>query len=369
MRTLVAVLALSTLAGCSGAIVEPGHRALFFDPRNKGLQQQVLGPGYYKLGSYGRLDDFDVTYSTHKEIIHTTSAEGLTIDIHLAVIYRPVVAELYELDTEIGPNYYDEVVGPEFRSAARGVFARHSYVDLAKKNEKIEDEIEGDLRRRINGKHVEVSSITMEAIEYAPEIAAADRAKLVGEREASRAKAQIENEALKQELALTLKAKQDKASLELQAEQDKAALTLQAEHDKIGAERAVREKQAERAVAEEDAKLARAQATAAIIHARAEAETRVLLARATAEEKRAEAQSVTWLTVQMHAYDALGKLGGEGTHIMIGDWSKLPSTLFPRVGGGMADPYATRPTQFTRPWAAPGGLTKPIILPINPYAD
>ena len=116
----------------------------------------------------GRLEDFDVTYSTRKEAIRTNSSEGLQLDIHFAVIYRPVVSELYELDTEIGLNYYDEVVGPEFRSAARGVFARHSYTELQRQNEKIEDEIEADLRRRINGKHVEIASITMEAVEYAP---------------------------------------------------------------------------------------------------------------------------------------------------------------------------------------------------------
>jgi regulator of protease activity HflC (stomatin/prohibitin superfamily) len=376
--------ALSSLTGCYGAVVEPGHRALFFDPRNKGLQHEVLGPGYYKVGAYGRLDDFDVTYSTHKEPVHTTSSEGLTVDIHLAVIYRPVVAELYELDTEIGQNYYDEVVGPEFRSAARGVFARHSYQDLAGKNEKIEDEIESDLRRRIKGKHVEIASVTMEAIEYAPEIAAADRARLVSEREASRQKVAIENEAHKQKLALELKAEQDKASIALQAEQDKRALALQAEHDRIDAERAVRTKQSERIVAEEDAKLAKAQATAAIIHARAEAEQRVLLARASAEEKRAESQSVTWLTVQMHAYDALGKLGGDGTHILIGDWAKLPNFLFPRMGPGMTGAaYPTSPTRYlptvpTAPEAAPAPARpaapkakapgpRDVVIPSDPY--
>ena len=67
------------------------------------------------------------------------------------MIYRPVVTELYELDTEVGPDYYHEVIAPEFRSAARGVFARHSYPDLERNNEKIEDEIEGDLRRRTTG--------------------------------------------------------------------------------------------------------------------------------------------------------------------------------------------------------------------------
>jgi hypothetical protein len=35
----------------------------------------------------------------------------------------------------------------------------------------------------------------------------------------------------------------------------------------------------------------------------------------------------------MHAYDALGKLGGLGTTFMLGDWSKLPNWLFPHVPG------------------------------------
>jgi regulator of protease activity HflC (stomatin/prohibitin superfamily) len=370
MRTLFVVLALSMCAGC-GAVVEPGHRALLFDPRNKGLQHEVLGPGYYRVGAYGRLDDFDVTYSTHKEIIHTTSGEGLTLDIHLAAIYRPVVAELYELDTEIGQNYYDEVVGPELRSAARGVFARHSYQELAVKNEKIEDEIEADLRRRINGKHVDIGSITMESIEYAPEIAAADRAKLIGERESARQKAQIENEALKQKLALQLQAEQAKISAERSAEQAKAEAHRAAEQDKIDSERAVRGAQNARVIAEEDSKTARAQATATLIHAHAEAEQRILLARATAEEKKAEAQGVTWLEVQKSAYDALGKLGGEGTHILIGDWAKLPSFLFPRMGpGAAASPYATAPTGYTAPPRA-SGPTRPIstAIPVDPYDD
>jgi len=356
MRTLVVALALTACAGC-GAVVEPGHRALLFNPRSgKGLQHEVLSPGYYSLGAYGRLDDFDVTYSTHKEIIHTTSAEGLAIDLNLAVIYRPVVAELYELDTEIGPNYYDEVVGPEFRSAAQGVFAKHSYLDLQKQNEKIES----NLRRRINGKHVEISSITMESISYAPEISAAHRARLVGEQEAARQKSAIENDALKAKLAHQLQAEQDRIMAESDAAKQRLALQLQSEQDKINAERAVREKQSERLVAEEDAKLARVAGVATLLHAKTEAETRILLARASMEEKKAEAASTTWLTVQMHAYDALGKLGGDGTHFLIGDWARLPNFLFPRMGPGMQSSYPTSPTEFTPPPKAKGS-TKPIL--------
>ena len=277
------------------------HRALLFDPRNKGLHHEVLGPGYYSVGADGRLEDFDVTYSTHKEALRTNSAEGLQLDLHLAVIYRPIVSEIYELDTEIGTNYYDEVVGPS-PGARRAACSRGTRdLELEKHNEKIEDEIEADVRRRIAGKHVEIASITMEAIDYAPEIAAAHRARLVGEQESARQKAAIEADALKQKLTLELRAVQEK--LETEAE--------------------VRKKQNELLIAEEDAKLEKVQAASALVRAKAEAEEVVLMAKAHAEEKKAEAKGLTWFEVQMHAYDALGKLGGENTHVFIGDWAKL----------------------------------------------
>ena len=54
-----------------------------------------------------------------------------------------------------------------------------------------------------------------------------------------------------------------------------------------------------------------------------------LLAKAHAEEKKAESVTLTPLMVMMHAYDSLAKLGGSGTNIMLGDWSRVPQFLFP----------------------------------------
>ena len=220
------------------------------------------------------------------------------------------------------------------------MFARHSYLELEKHNEKIEDEIEADVRRRIAGKHVEIASITMEAIDYAPEIAAAHRARLVGEQESARQKAAIEADALKQKLTLELRAVQEK--LETEAE--------------------VRKKQNELLIAEEDAKLEKVQAASALVRAKAEAEEVVLMAKAHAEEKKAEAKGLTWFEVQMHAYDALGKLGGENTHVFIGDWAKLPHFLFPPAGGAMGG-YPVAPTWYAPPPASTGP-TKPIVVQV-----
>ncbi|MEO6575352.1 MAG: SPFH domain-containing protein [Polyangiaceae bacterium] len=326
---LAASMGASLCTGCYGETIEPGHRGLFFDPRNGGLQHEVLAPGYHKVGMHGRIDDFDVTYSTNKEEVRTTSQEGLALDLKVAIRYRPVVAELYELDTEVGPNYYEEVVGPEFRSAARGVFARHSYLDLQKNNEKLEDEVEAELRRRTQGKHVEISSITLEAVEYAPEIINAVRAKLVGEQEAIKQKAALENESLRRKLELE----------------------RGAEQEKLKAEAAVRQKESERSIAEQQALIdkvkAEAEATTRVTKARGEAEEVKLMAKAHAEERKATAIGLTPLAVQMHAYDALGQLGGNGTTIYLGDWSRAPNFLFPPLMGAYGGGGAVRSSSFT----------------------
>src|SRR5580658_10187190 len=191
LTAAAAAAGLVLTTGCStAALIQPGHRGILFDPMN-GLKHEVLPPGYYHLAGMckelkcPRVDDFDVTYSTSKEQVKAHSSEGLGLDTSMSIIYRPVISELYELDTEGGPNYYDEVVGHEVRSAAIGVLARHSYTELRVHNREIEDEIEAETRDRIKGKHVEIDSITLQ-IDYAPEIEQAMRAKAVGEQEATR---------------------------------------------------------------------------------------------------------------------------------------------------------------------------------------
>jgi prohibitin 1 len=325
-------VALAVLAsGCAMTTVEPGHRGLYFEPGGRGLLRDVLPPDKYKLGwcfiacTSNRIDDFDVTYSTRTERIRTKSTEGLDLDLTLSVIYRPIVSELYELDTEIGTNYYEEVIGPEFRSAARGVFAHHSYTELQKKNESIEDEVENEVRRRTSGKHVEISSVTLEAVTYAPEIAEKIRERIAGEQEAARQQAAIAWEGERQRLQLQKEAE----TARFKAEQQLAALETQ--------------KKVTQAESEMASIRAEADAKKKILLAKADAEAAVLAAKARAEEKRAETAGITPMEVMIHAYDALGQMGGSGTTVLLGDWSHVPNFLFPHVGAFQSafNPYAT----------------------------
>jgi regulator of protease activity HflC (stomatin/prohibitin superfamily) len=332
------LLALLGLNGCAYYTVNPGHRGLRFDPHEGGLHQQVLQPGIYNLGwcflrDCGQVDDYDVTYSTHKDLVHTVSSEGLAMDVHLAIIYRPVISELYDLANEIGPQYYDEVVGPEFRSSSRGVFARHVYGELMVKNEKIEDEIENEVRRRTRGKHVEIASVTIEGVEFAPEISDAVRQKLVAEQDALRQKANVEAEALRKRTQIETEA--EAARLRSQAETDdekrRAELELLKQHNT-------------RTVAEEQVAVEKAQAEASLVKAKADSEQMKILAEGQAAQNRAKALELTPLVIQQKAFEALGSLGGNGTTIYLGDWSHAPTFLFPR-----AAPYGLTLPQLTAP--------------------
>lgn len=397
--TGLSLIAMTMGLGCAGATIQPGHRALYFDPTNGGIQHEVLQPGWYRTAcpmwtpneKCPRVDDFDVTYTTSKEQFHTLSEEGLPLELRIAVAYRPIISELYLLDTEIGPNYFDEVIGPEFRSAAIGVFAHTSYSDLQKKNGAIEDEIEKQLRQRLKGKHVEISSVLIEKVTYAPEILASQKERVVSQEQTLRNKQLLENEALQKKTQLELSAETKKLELSTQTEQKRLELQAQAEQQKLQAttdlevqkiqiqrdtdaekfkiDSEMRNLAAEKKLAIEQAAIdklkAESDATTRVIQAKGESNARVALAHATASEQQASAANVGPMQVMMHAYDSLGKLGGTGTSFMLGDWSKMPNFLFPRVPAfqsAFGGPFYT--------WPALPGVTAPsggVVSQNNPY--
>ena len=363
----MAFLMVASLAavGCSRQAVDPGLRGLRYDPHNGGVKPEVLQPGLHPLGwcflrDCGYIETYDITYQKRKETVFTPSSEGLAMDVKIGVMFRPVVSELYQLHTEIGKDYYEVVIGPEFRSAARNVLARHSYTTLVGSLEKIEDEIEAEVRRRTIGKHIEVASITLEEVKYASaEIATAVEKRLIGQQEAARQKTAIEATAAREKMQLELAAAQSKLKSETEATQAKLAgeiaadrskreSELAAEKSRLESQLAIERARTQRQVVTEQLAIDKLEAQQRVIRAKAQADERELLAGATAAEKRAEAASYTALTVQAAGFEALGKLGGNGTTVFLGDWSRAPQFLWPRGYTG-APPMTGPPSQTFKP--------------------
>jgi regulator of protease activity HflC (stomatin/prohibitin superfamily) len=354
-RNLLVTLALAaSVIGCGRQAVEPGQRGLRYDPHGGGVKPEVLQPGLHGLGwcllrDCGYIQTYDITYQTKKETVFTPSAEGLSMDVKVAVMFRPIVSELYQLHTEIGDDYYEAVIGPEFRSASRNVLARHSYTNLVNQLEKIEDEIEEEVRRRTHGKHIEIASITLEQVKYAsPEIANAVEKRLIGQQESARQKAAIEAAAARERMQLELAAAQAKLKAETEANQARLANEIAAEKSKRDAELALLQAKNQREVLEQQIVIDKLEAEQRVVRAKATSQERSLLATAKAAENRAETAGYTPLTVQAAGYEALGKLGGNGTTLFLGDWSRAPQFLWPRQ-------YLNAP-----------GLVPPVTAPMKP---
>jgi regulator of protease activity HflC (stomatin/prohibitin superfamily) len=335
MLAITSGIVLPALGCRSFQTINPGHVGLAYLP-NGGLQRTLISGGRVFLGHFcafhtcTKLYDFDVTVTTKHEQIHATSGDKLDMTLNMSVLYKPIVNELYELATEVSTDdYYNEVVGPEFRSAAGIVIAKHPYAELAANKEKIEDEIENDVRRRIKGNHVDLRSITIEAISGLEEVHNANRARIVADTLSATQRAALEQEALRQKTQLENEALRQKMALENETARKQAEIANEAAERELQLKTDLEAKRNERAIAEEDAQLEKAKAVATIAKAHADAEAITILARAHAEENRAATLAISPLTVQVKAYEALGQLGGSGTTILLGDYSKLPSFLFP----------------------------------------
>ena len=166
--SILTIPAVFSVLACSTATVEPGHRALVFAPDRGGLQHEVLTPGVYSVHGGTRREDFDVTYARRDLPVRATTRDGTPVLADLTVVYRPVVSELYQLETEEGPGYYDRVIVPELLGAARGVIERSSKDEDLARVSHLDASIEQAARKATAGKHVEISQVVVDHIEVAP---------------------------------------------------------------------------------------------------------------------------------------------------------------------------------------------------------
>jgi len=167
-RTLLALPLVFTAMACSTATIEPGHRALVFAPDRGGLQREVLSPGVYHLHGGDRIEDFDVTYARRDLPVRATTRDGAPVQADLTIVYRPILAELYQLETEEGPKYYDHVIAPQALDAARGVLEHSTRDEELARVSRLDAALEQAVRRATAGKHVEIAQVVVDHIEIAP---------------------------------------------------------------------------------------------------------------------------------------------------------------------------------------------------------
>lgn len=176
---LVAVLALA-IAGC-GASIRPGQKGLKYKPLRQGLQQEVRGDGFYFQLPWNDVIVYQTTWQTRTEDLAILTSEDLHVTTKVAVTFRPMEPRLYELATQIGPKYYEQVVLPPFLTLARSEFARHAHNELAEDSPAIEAAVLAKLREAVAEKPIEIDRVVVVHIEFDPAVSKSISSKMTAE--------------------------------------------------------------------------------------------------------------------------------------------------------------------------------------------
>jgi len=166
------------------------HRGLLFD--SKTACTRGARAGYHSIGMSERIDDFDVTYSQKSEAVHTSRPRA-PVDLRVSVIYRPIIAELYQLDTEIAPTTTKRL---SVRVSGRGPRVhREAFVRrLAEARHLAQCRGRGGAAQRVAAKHVEIATVTFTSVVIAPELVLAVRDREIAEQAARKKKAELDAE-------------------------------------------------------------------------------------------------------------------------------------------------------------------------------
>ncbi|HNP94033.1 MAG TPA: prohibitin family protein [Cyclobacteriaceae bacterium] len=163
---VVAILALLlAVTGCS--VVRPGHNAMRWKPLSKGLEtDKIYSNGVVWHWPWNGVVDYDMQWQTFNEEISILTEDELHVNMTVSVTLRPVASELAELELQVGNNYYEKIVKPDFMSLVRNVFAGYKYNLVSPKSPEIEQKILARLKELTTGKHLEFDRVTVKHIEY-----------------------------------------------------------------------------------------------------------------------------------------------------------------------------------------------------------
>ncbi|NOZ48108.1 MAG: prohibitin family protein [Chlorobi bacterium] len=180
--------------GCA-AIIKPGYNGVINRPLGRGLKtEKVYADGLAWKMPWNNMMKYNVQLKSYQEEISILTSDELHTTLSVSVILKPKQDELPSLILEIGRNYYQSIVKPEFISVTRSILAKYIYSELSAKSTEIETEIFENLKNELSGKHIDIDRVTLDHIMYSPVVTQATDVKLA-------TKQQIEQKSFEMEIA------------------------------------------------------------------------------------------------------------------------------------------------------------------------
>jgi len=174
------VLVLVTMVGaCMTESIGSGERGVKYSSFSGTNLESVYGEGLHVFWPWESLIVYDVRYRSNDERLEALSSNGLTITMDVSVRYRPDPRALPRLHTTIGPDYYERLIQPELRSAAREIVGHYTPEDLySTRRIELQQRIAARIARVAQQQHIGVDAVLIRDVVLPQQIRAAIEAKL-----------------------------------------------------------------------------------------------------------------------------------------------------------------------------------------------
>ena len=214
------------MSGC-GRTIDPGMRGLRWYPMSGGLEKESLKNGFYWRAPWNDVFEYDVRYQSFTEKIDALTADDLSVTLRVALTMSPIPEEVYFLAQEVGHNWYQQLVRPQFLSAVRGVVAQYSMVTLPERSSEIGNKIEAVMVESLKGRHLNIYSVALSEIEFSKMVLQAIEHKQAKEQEKEQKEFELVIASKDAEIART-RAKGEGDAIKIRAEGEAEGLRIRA---------------------------------------------------------------------------------------------------------------------------------------------
>ena len=191
-RIPLLILVLVTTAGCRN--INSGGAGVLWTVFG-GTQDEVFDEGLHLVAPWNKFYVYDIRRQDRKEDLEILTSNGLSVGLEASIRYRPIRAELAKLHTEIGPNYFEVILGPVIRAEARKIGSGYTPEEIySTKREEVEVGIFNAVQQALEGKHVKLEAILVRNVSLPDNIRRAISEKLEEEQKALKMKFTLERE-------------------------------------------------------------------------------------------------------------------------------------------------------------------------------
>jgi len=151
------------------------------------VSDNTLKAGVNLVNPAARIEKFSIKTQEIKEIMSVPSKEGLSVELEISLMFKLNPEKANEIYKEIGSNYNEIILIPQFRSVVRGVTARYEAKSLyTASREKLAGEIISDLSSLVAPRGITIEEAALRQIALPARLTKSIEEKLQAEQESQR---------------------------------------------------------------------------------------------------------------------------------------------------------------------------------------